>query len=132
MLSKSLSLGISIRPYLHGCFVATLLLFGAVESQAGSFFYWDINGSTAGAGGPAPTGTWNTTDPNFTTDVGGTAATVAYGTARSIVAFSAGADATDSYTVSVAGTIQVDDMHFDDGIVTLAGPGVLDVGSALI
>src|SRR5215207_3064566 len=40
--------------------------------------YWDLNGATPGAGGPAPTGTWDTTIENWTMAALGDVATTTW------------------------------------------------------
>lgn len=66
--------------------------------------YWDRNGNTTGAGGASPSGTWvnNNSDPNrnWSTSSAGTAATARWDDGNYAV-FSAGTDATGSYTVTV-------------------------------
>jgi hypothetical protein len=52
-----------------------LSLFLSCAAQA---TYWDINGATAGAGGSAPAGTWDTTTPNWSDSEYGTNTTKAW------------------------------------------------------
>jgi hexosaminidase len=76
------------------------LLFAlwANHAMATVSYYWDINGSTAGAGGGAsPTGTWEGAD--WTTLSGGTSATGNW-VEGSIPKFCAGSTATGVYTVT--------------------------------
>jgi autotransporter-associated beta strand protein len=106
-----------------------LVLFSAaINACALPFYYWDGNGNSEGAGS-APSGTWGV-DPYWTTNQDGTIDTFAYDQ-RANVAFSAGVDAINPYTVSISNTQQVGDIHFDDGTVTLQG-GFLDKDSPLI
>lgn len=81
--------------------------------------YWDVNGTTAGAGGTTPTGTWKTIGSyaNWNTSSGGTGTTANW-TNNSIAVFSAGTDATGSYTVSVASNPDVDSILIQEGNVT--------------
>ena len=69
--------------------------------------YWDINGTAAGAGGATPPATGTAPRSNFNTDSTGGGAggvTRARPPRADTVVFSAGTDATGSYTVTVTGT----------------------------
>jgi len=68
---------------------------------AQNVLYWDRNGTTAGAG-TSPAGTWSTAG-NWSTSSAGTAATTNW-TDGAVAVFSAGTDATGSYTVNLQGT----------------------------
>ncbi len=116
------------RSWVCGAVTLLALLFMTRNTGAAPFYYWDGNDTGEGAGS-APSGTWGV-DPFWTTDATGFSPTFAYDQ-RANVAFSAGADATGTYTVSVSSTQQVDDIHFDDGAVTLEG-GYLDKDTPLI
>ena len=85
--------------------------------------YWDSNGATPGAGGPAPTGTWDA-DPFWSSAPDGDAATGSWVDGNSAV-FAAGTDATGSYTVTVNGTVSLTGLTFEEGHVTVSG-GTLD------
>jgi hypothetical protein len=89
--------------------------------------YWDINGDTAGAGGETPSGTWDTTAAHWTSAVAGDTATAAW-TDGAVAAFSAGSDATDLYTVTLAGTRTVSGLRVESGDLELAG-AALDFSS---
>ena len=131
-MNRSISQGKSRGVRADTALLLTALLFTAMSAGAAPFYYWDANGASSGAcpgGGNAPTGTWGV-DAFWTTNADGTSPTFAYDQ-RATVAFSAGSDATGSYTVSVSSTQQVDDIHFDNGTVTLQG-GYLDKDSPLI
>src|SRR5262245_43596032 len=76
------------------------LTLGATSAPAATT-YWDINGATAGAGGATPTGTWDTgTTANWTTDSTGASATTTW-SANDSAFFSAGTDASGSFTVTI-------------------------------
>jgi fibronectin-binding autotransporter adhesin len=102
--------------------------------------YWDTNGTTAGAGGTTPSGTWKTTgsNANWNTVSAGTGTTANW-TNNSIAVFSAGTDATGSYTVSVAGNPDVDSILIQEGNIIFDGSSLtltgttpsIDVGSGL-
>ena len=85
--------------------------------------YWDTNGTTAGAGGATPSGTWDNLTPNFNSDgSGGAAGTVtATVTSGDTVVFAAGAGATGSYTVTLTGPRSAAQVSFEEGNVTLTG-----------
>ncbi|MBI5690351.1 MAG: autotransporter-associated beta strand repeat-containing protein [Verrucomicrobia bacterium] len=119
--------------------VALCLLFCLVPAgSAQTTLYWDINGATAGAGGATPSGTWNTAGAaNWSTSSAGNVATANW-TAGSHSVFSAGTDATGSYTVTLGGGMSVANMNFEEGTalvtantLTLSGAGgsTIDVAS---
>lgn len=85
--------------------------------------YWDANGAVTGAGGPTPTGTWGT-DSFWSASAIGEAATAAYVLASDPV-FSAGSDATGTFTVTLAGQQDAGSVTFQEGAVTLSGDGLL-------
>lgn len=105
-----------------------VLCFVCLPAHAG-FLYWDKNGSSPGAGGPTPTGTWGVDAYwNDTADGTGTNASQSW-PGGATVAFSAGSDATGVFTINVSGTqTGLYDMHFDEGTVTLQG-GSLQMGT---
>jgi len=82
--------------------------------------YWDTDGTTAGAGGATPAGTWKTSggaNKNWSTSAAGTATTTVW-TNDDIAVFSAGTDATGSYTVTVASAPTVDSIVIEEGNLT--------------
>lgn len=106
------------KPSIFAFFLS--LLFVSSSVNAGGFYYWDANGSDPGSGGPAPNGTWGS-DAFWNENGAGTDPTKAYDAGGVTVGFSAGSDATSDYTITVLDTQIVDDMHFDEGSVTLEG-----------
>ncbi len=84
--------------------------------------YWDGNGDTPGAG-LTPTGTWGT-NAYWNTNAEGTAVTTAW-TANDTAVFSAGADATDPFTVFVTASQIVGGLTFEEGAVTISGGSLL-------
>ena len=107
--------------------LATVLILGAGATQAApTSIYWDINSTTAGAGGTTPSGNWDGATANWNTDSTGGAggalsATTSSGTSGTIAVFSAGTDATGDYTVTVSGTQNASGLLVEDGNVTLSG-----------
>src|SRR3954471_12443724 len=84
---------------------ATLLIIATSATVAtAQTKYWDVDGlSHAGAGSTTPNGTWSTSTTHWNTDSTGLGIPAAW-TDGSIAAFSAGTDATGTYTVTVSGT----------------------------
>lgn len=89
--------------------------------------WWDTNGITAGAGGPNPSGRW--TNAWWGGNSAGTAATSNW-TEGAVAVFSAGNDATSTYSVLVDGTHQVAGILKEDG--ASANPAVTGVGGAVL
>lgn len=87
------------------------------------FAFWDANGSVAGAGGPTPTGTWGT-DSFWSGDLDGMTATTGW-TVAGDAAFSAGSDATGTFTVTLSGLQDAGSLTFQEGSVSLVGDGLL-------
>ncbi len=112
-----------LRVVLCACLLA--LAHAAAFSQA---LYWDANGSTAGAGGAAPSGSWNLSLGRWN-DRPGTGAPVLWGnTGLETAIFAAGTDATGSYVVTLdAGTaLNVTAIQVQSGQVTLTPAGAGD------
>ena len=104
------------------------LLAGAANAQV--TYYWDTNGATPGAGGPTPSGNWE--GMNWTTNSTGSSATVNW-VEGSFPLFSAGTDATGSYTITANSGHTIAGMKVANGsgIVTVNGPGVLSIASGM-
>ncbi len=103
-----------------------LLVAPAAWSQSN---YWDINGSTANAGGATPSGTWNTSQA-FWNNATGTGTPYVWGnTGLETAVFAAGTDATGSYTVTLGagGPINLAALQINLGTVTLAAATASDV-----
>ena len=88
--------------------------------------YWDANGAVAGAG-TTPTGTWSTNAAFWTADATGAQATTNW-TNGSAAIFSAGSDATGTFTVTVSGAPKVNDLTIGEGTPTITG-GALNFSS---
>jgi autotransporter-associated beta strand protein len=98
------------------------------DASAQSTRYWDINGTTGGAGGASPSGTWSSAITNWNATADGTGAATTWsnnGNAR----FSAGTDATAGFTVTVSGTINVNQIGVEQGDPTFTG-GILNFSHA--
>ncbi|QYM79172.1 autotransporter-associated beta strand repeat-containing protein [Horticoccus luteus] len=99
----------------------------SVQLRAQTAVYWDTNGATAGSsGGTTAAGTWDqNTTSNWTTDQTGTSATATWQTlsaGNGQATFSAGANATDPYVVTVSGGVTgVAGLTFEEGTVTISG-----------
>ncbi len=107
----------------------SLLLLSAVLSPAQTTLYWDVDGTTAGAGGTTPTGNWRTSGAgvNWGTAADGTSATALW-TNNSIAVFSAGADATGSFTVTV-NTVSANSILIEEGNITFASSTITLTGT---
>ncbi len=82
--------------------------------------YWDLNGSTAGAGGSVLTGTWDSSTANWNPSSAGTSTTTAWNGGE-VAMFAAGTDGGGTYTVTVSGTQSIGGLNFQTGNVTLQG-----------
>ncbi len=116
---------------------AAAVLATAASAFAQDIRYWDIDGPTPGAGGPTPSGTWSSAAANWSPNAAGDAATEAWisGTAAGdgrIAYFSAGSDATGSFTVTIEGTNFASGMVVNQGTVNLGGAGVVGIGSGTV
>ena len=88
------------------------------------FAYWDRNGSTPGAGGTSPNGTWGST--SWSPSSAGASATVGW-VDDDTAFFSAGSDAAGNYTITVSAAHRVGDVYIEEGNVTFAGTGSLEL-----
>ena len=116
---------------------AAAVLATAASAFAQDIRYWDIDGPTPGAGGPTPSGTWSSAAANWSPNAAGDAATEAWisGTAAGdgrMAYFSAGSDATGSFTVTIDGTNFASGMVVNQGTVNLSGAGVVGIGSGTV
>ncbi len=111
------------RTLAAGLLLAALAAQGFVPA-ARADLYWDINGADAGASaGNTAAGTWNDSNTNWSTSSAGTAATGVWQPFE-LAVFSAGTNATGSFTVTVQGTQQISGLRFEEGSVNLSG-GIL-------
>lgn len=116
-------------PLLRNVFIASLLAFAGSHSPAlATALYWDGNGTTLGAG-TTPTGTWGTSVFWNTDSTGGGGGAFQVGTTiADDLYFSAGTDATGSYTTTLNGTRAARSLNFQYGTITLDG-GIVQLGS---
>ncbi len=113
--------GPAARMACAGMLVMIFSLASVPAALAQTTQYWDINGSTIGSGGPTPAGIWDSSTTNWSTSAFGNTTTAAFNNASNAnVVFSAGNDATGSYTVTVNGNLNVASITFNSGTPTLA------------
>jgi autotransporter-associated beta strand protein len=93
--------------------------------------YWDINAATAGAGSATPSGTWDGATANWSASSAGDAVGITWPGAGNKAVFSAGADATGAYTITVSGTQNAAALSFEDGAATLTG-GTINLSSGIL
>src|SRR5215208_354745 len=109
--------------------VTTLLLvaMGATVVDAQTK-YWDVDVvSRAGAGSTTPTSVWSATSTHWNTDSSGLGIPTAWTTGNEAV-FSAGTNATGTYTVTVSGTQSLSALTVEEGFITQSG-GTLAFGA---
>lgn len=88
--------------------------------------YLDTNGSSSGAGGPTPTGTWGV-DAIWSTSASGVVVPGGWTSGETAV-FSAGTDATGVFGIGVSGTQVVGSIMVEEGNPSLSG-GVISLVS---
>jgi autotransporter-associated beta strand protein len=93
-------------------------------SSSGAIVYWDLTDGVAGAGGPSPSGTWNTTAASWNTVADGTGTPLKAWTAGDAAVFSAGSDATGAYTVNLTAPQTASAVTVEEGTVSLTGSTV--------
>ena len=96
------------------------LFFAAIPPGFAQTMYWDRNGGTAGAGS-SPSGTWSTSSYAWSSNSAGTSGTIVRWTNGRDAVFSAGTDATGSYTVTVSGTVRTSSITIEEGTQTFSG-----------
>jgi hypothetical protein len=102
------------RTLLTNVLGLTLALCGFVPSSQAVDYYWNASGA----------GNWDTTTANWTTNpAGGAATTWVNSTSSNDAYFSAGTATTGAFTVTVTSVVDMDDLIFQEGSVTLAGSG---------
>ena len=91
--------------------------------------YWDLDGTTPGSGGATPSGTWDAATTNWNNSADGDGTALAWSDGGAAV-FSAGNDATGSYTITISGTRSANQVTFEDGTVNVTG-GQLNLTGSL-
>jgi autotransporter-associated beta strand protein len=93
--------------------------------------YWDVNGATPGGSSlTTASGTWSTTDANWSTSVNGDVATQVWNSGD-IAVFSAGTGVTGASTITVVDTQTASGITVDEGSIDLTG-GSLSLNGAII
>jgi fibronectin-binding autotransporter adhesin len=118
------------RRWLGRALLLALVLAVSGSLSAQTTLYWDTNGNTAGAGS-SPSATWSTsnTDQNWSTSSAGTASTTKW-TNGDFASFSAGTDATGSYTVTVSGAPSTAGIIVGEGSPTFTGGTLTFTGTS--
>ena len=100
---------------------AAAVPFWAGPAQATKSYYWDINSSVAGAGGATPSDRWDSGNLYWNPSSEGTSTCIPYENNSFEVFFSAGADATGNYTITVCGTRNANKITVKDGTPKFVG-----------
>ncbi|NNM30925.1 MAG: hypothetical protein HKO57_15505, partial [Akkermansiaceae bacterium] len=120
---------VSVQTFASSPGRASLAGLQVENAYTGTLSYWDIDSTTAGAGGASPAGNW--ADANWSASAAGDAVTSTW-TSGDAAVFAAGADATGVYTVTLSGTENVDAIWVQEGLVTLTGGTVALGGSGIL
>lgn len=99
------------------------------DTYTGTLAYWDVNGATVGAGGATPSGNW--TDANWSATADGSGATAAW-TPGTTAVFSAGTDATGTYSVALGSPQSADAVWVRQGSLSLTGSALTVGGTGLL
>ncbi len=119
-----------MKPLCLG-FASVLLTTLALEDRklGAAPVYWDVNGATAGSGASGSSFVWNGTNLLWN-NAAGNGAPAAW-VAGDVAVFSAGADGTGSYVVTVTGTQVAGGLTFEDGFAWLTG-GTVELGPGFV
>src|SRR5207253_477663 len=101
---------------------SAVLTTAQVNRATAQSLYWDVNGSTSGAGGPTPTGAWDAISSNWNAASDGTGVAGTWSSGNTAV-FAAGTDATGAYTITVDPGFNiagVNGITFEEGNLTIA------------
>ncbi len=111
---------------------AALLISSCFAFTANAQQYWDIDTiSQLGAGGATPSGTWDVgTTPNWNSNSDGSGIPGVWSDFGDAV-FSAGGDATGTYTVTLGGVVNANSIAFEEGNATITGGTELDLSGTL-
>jgi autotransporter-associated beta strand protein len=88
--------------------------------------YWDLNGTTAGAG-TTPTGTWDATTTNWNPVADGTGDPATFA-ANDDAIFSAGSDATGAFTITLSSPAAANSATVNSGTIAFTG-GTINTGT---
>ena len=119
--------------FILGTLAIAACCLPAAGAYAGNYYYWDTNGTAAGAG-DTPNGVWGTSNFWNTDSTGGANGTFATTTGSAdflyFVAASSGTSGENAYTVTVSGTQNADLLYFwSSGAPTLSGTGTINLWS---
>ncbi len=104
-----------------------VIITGNVQAAS---YYWDINGTTSGAGGATPSGIWDGANTFWNTDsAGGIGSLNASPTTSDNLILAAGSDASGSYTLTLSGSPSAQVITVEEGTPTITS-GTLTVGAA--
>lgn len=115
-----------IRALLKVAFSVAALLSATSQSSA-AVTYWDLNSSAPGAGGSSPAGSWNLTSQFWSSAAAGNGGVGAWFSGDTAV-FSAGTDATGTYTVNFPDNLSVGGIVVEEGNVNVSGTGTMTLG----
>jgi autotransporter-associated beta strand protein len=99
--------------------LAAAITAALAPAASAADYWWDVNGSAPGSGGPSPNGVWDGVATNFTNVAAGDGAlptnffTLANPSFADRIVFSAGTDATSPFTVTVSGVRAIGSIHRD-------------------
>src|SRR4030095_8430194 len=99
--------------------IKAAVLSAVVPMNVSAALYWDLNTTDPGAG-TTPTGTWDGATLNWNTDSAGVAAPGVWAAGETAV-FSAGSDATGTYTVTLSSPQTAGGLSFEEGSPTVTG-----------
>ena len=115
-----------------GSFAIAACCLPAARAHAQTSYYWDSNGTAAGAGATS-TGTWGTGADWSTSSAGTTTTTLHTTTSADNLYFVAGPSSTSGtnvFTVTVSGTQSANSLNFQSsGAPTLSGTGTINLWS---
>ena len=114
--------------------MAALSALAFAQGVFAQSLYWDSNGTSLGAG-TTPNGTWGV--DNFWNPLSDGTGTPGAWLSGDTAVFSAGSDATGTFTVTLSGTQTVGAVNFEEGVATLTngtlslnGTGVVSVNAS--
>jgi len=117
------------NPFIHNfgslCAASVIAFNFTSQDASAASAYWDIDGTTAGAGGASPGGNWD--DANWSSSAAGDASTAAW-TPGDTAFLSAGSDATGSFTLNLASATTIGGLTVEEGTPTISGAGSLMLG----